>query len=58
LFRYKIVCIVQIAEKKNQGGVWSILRFLRDLEKDKYVERNFENNNLFVSVVVGALYYE
>lgn len=57
LFRYKIVCIVQIVEKRNQG-VLSILRFLRDLEKDKYVESYFENIYLYASVAVGAMYYE
>lgn len=56
-FRYKIVCIVQIVEKKNQG-VLSVAKLLRDLKKDKYVESKFENTNLMAAVMVGALYYE
>lgn len=56
-FRYKIVCIVEIGEKKCQG-IMSIARFLRDFNKDKYVYSNFENHNLFATIMVGAFYYE
>ncbi|XP_025204332.1 tctex1 domain-containing protein 1-like [Melanaphis sacchari] len=55
--RYKIVCIVEIGEKKDQG-IMSIARFLRDFNKDKYVYSNFENHNLFATIMVGAFYYE
>ncbi|XP_050522171.1 dynein light chain Tctex-type protein 2B-like isoform X2 [Daktulosphaira vitifoliae] len=55
--RYKIVCIVDIGEKKGQG-VMSIVRFLRDSNKDKYIVKTYENNFLFVSIMIGALYYE
>ncbi|XP_025209265.1 tctex1 domain-containing protein 2-like [Melanaphis sacchari] len=55
--RYKIVCIVQIVEKRSQGML-SKVKFLRDLTKDKYVKTKFENNNLVATIVVGALYYE
>ncbi|CAI6349706.1 unnamed protein product [Macrosiphum euphorbiae] len=55
--RYKIVCIVEIGEKKCQG-IMSIARFLRDFNKDKYVYSNFENHNLFATIMVGAFYYE
>lgn len=56
-YRYKIVCIVEIGEKKGQG-VTSIARFLRDFNKDKYVYSNFENHHLFATVMVTAFYYE
>ncbi|XP_050441524.1 dynein light chain Tctex-type protein 2B isoform X2 [Adelges cooleyi] len=55
--RYKIVCIVEIGEKKGQG-VMSITRSLRDFKKDKYVHKNFENYHLFATILVGAFYYE
>lgn len=35
-----------------------MVRFLRDLKKDKYITSEFENNNLFASVVVAAMYHE
>ncbi|XP_050528092.1 dynein light chain Tctex-type protein 2B-like [Daktulosphaira vitifoliae] len=55
--RYKIVCVVDIGEKKGQGII-SIARFLRDFSKDKYLFRNFENHFLFITVMVGAFYFE
>ncbi|XP_026814540.1 tctex1 domain-containing protein 2-like [Rhopalosiphum maidis] len=55
--RYKIVCIVEIGEKKDQG-IMSIARLLRDFNKDKYVYSNFENHHLFATIMVGAFYYE
>lgn len=56
-FRYKIVCIVGIVEKRSQGVI-SKVKFLRDITKDKYVKTKFENNNLVATIVVGALYFE
>ncbi|XP_015365278.1 PREDICTED: tctex1 domain-containing protein 1-like [Diuraphis noxia] len=55
--RYKIVCIVGIMEKKSQG-VLSEVKFLRDINRDKYVKTKFENNNLVATIVVGAFYHE
>ncbi|KAL5242837.1 hypothetical protein ACI65C_010247 [Semiaphis heraclei] len=55
--RYKIVCIVGIVEKKSQG-VLSEVKFLRDINKDKYVKTKFENNNLVATIVVGGFYRE
>lgn len=56
-FRYKIVCIVKIVEKKSQGML-SKVKFLRDVSRDKYVKTKFENNNLVATIVVGAFYHE
>jgi len=56
-FRYKIVCIVGIVEKKSQGML-SKVKFLRDVSRDKYVKTKFENNNLVATIVVGAFYHE
>lgn len=57
LFRYKIICFVQIVEKKRQG-LYSVVKFLRDFKKDKYVKSKFENNNLLVNVFVAGMYYD
>lgn len=44
-------------EKKSQG-VLSEVKFLRDINRDKYVKTKFENNNLVATIVVGAFYHE
>lgn len=48
---------MEIVEKKSQG-VFSVVKFLRDLKVDKFVKSNFENNNLLAIVLVAAIYYE
>lgn len=56
-FRYKIISTVDIIEKKRQG-VYSEVKFLRDIQKDKCVKRLFENNNFIAIVVVVGFYFE
>lgn len=56
-FRYKIISTVEIIEKKRQG-IYSEVKFLRDIQKDKCVKRLFENNNFIAIVVVVGFYFE
>lgn len=48
---------MEIIEKKRQGVFSKIICF-RDIEKDKYVKRMFENHNFIAIVIVIGIYYE
>lgn len=56
LFRYKIICIVQIFEKKRQG-ISSSAQLLCDMERDRYVIVRKEYNNFFLVASVYGFYY-
>ena len=56
-FRYKLVSIVNIGEKKDQG-VRIGSRCVWDATRDNFAMVNFENPHLFATAAIYAVYYE
>jgi len=55
--RYKIICLVSIGEKKDQGVRFGS-RCVWDHERDSYAAASYENPNLYAVGTVYAVYYE
>lgn len=55
--RYKIICLVSIGEKKEQGVKFGS-RCVWDSERDSYAAASYENPHLYAVGTVYAVYYE
>jgi hypothetical protein len=56
-FRYKLISIVTIGEKKDQG-VRVGSRCVWDKDRDNFASAMFENTHIYAVGMVYAVYYE
>ncbi|XP_054764760.1 dynein light chain Tctex-type 5-like [Lytechinus pictus] len=55
--RYKIICLVDIGEKRDQD-IHMGSRCLWDHQRDTFASATYENHSLFAAAIVFAIYFE
>ncbi|XP_011677266.1 tctex1 domain-containing protein 1 [Strongylocentrotus purpuratus] len=55
--RYKIICLVDIGEKRDQD-IHMGSRCLWDDQRDTFASTTYENHSLFAAAIVFAVYFE